>query len=236
MAIQTINVGNIPNDGTGDDLREAFVKVNQNFTDVDTRVNAVPTQAENIGIAGEGIFAQKVDDTLQFKNIVGSANVTVSSNGTSITLEARGGLDQVLVLTDNGSTNVTSNSALNLTGTAPVQTSSSGGNVVFSLSNTGIVSHDIAPTLSANLNANAKNIQGAATITANSFVGQLTGNVHGIDVRELNKYFDNYWDFGTVLQGTYTSIIDYLVKEQDVDLGAMVGAGVAQFDIDLGLI
>jgi hypothetical protein len=39
-----------------------------------------------------------------------------------------------------------------------------------------------------------------------------------------------------VLQGTYTSIIDYLVKEQDVDLGAMVGAGVAQFDIDLGLI
>jgi hypothetical protein len=43
MAIQTINVGNIPNDGTGDDLREAFVKVNQNFTDVDTRVNAVPT-------------------------------------------------------------------------------------------------------------------------------------------------------------------------------------------------
>lgn len=236
MAIQTINVGNIPNDGTGDDLREAFVKVNQNFTDVDTRVNAVPTQAENIGIAGEGIFAQKVDDTLQFKNIVGSANVTVSSNGTSITLEARGGLDQVLVLTDNGSTNVTSNSALNLTGTSPVQTSSSGGNVVFGLSNTGIVSHDIAPTLSANLNANAKNIQGAATITANNFVGQLTGNVHGIDVRELNKYFDNYWDFGTVLQGTYTSIIDYLVKEQDVDLGAMVGAGVAQFDIDLGLI
>lgn len=236
MAIQTINVGNIPNDGTGDDLREAFVKVNQNFTDVDTRVNAVPTQAENLGTTGEGIFAQKVDDTLQFKSIVGSANVTVSSNGTSITLEARGGLDQVLVLTDNGSTNVTPNSPLTLTGTAPVQTSASGGNVVLSLTNTGIVSHDIAPTLSANLNANAKNIQGAATITANSFVGELTGDVHGIDIRELNKYFDNYWDFGTVLQGTYTSIIDYLVKEQDVDLGAMVGAGVAQFDIDLGRI
>ena len=236
MAIQTINVGNIPNDGTGDDLREAFVKVNQNFTDVDTRVNAVPTQAENIGIAGEGIFAQKVDDTLQFKNIVGGSNVTVSSNGTSITLESRGGLDEVLVLTDNGSTNITNVSPLTLTGTAPVQTSSSGGNVVFSLTNTGIVSHDIAPTLSANLNANSKNIQGAATITANSFVGELTGDVHGIDIRELNKYFDNYWDFGTVLQGTYTSIIDYLVKEQTVDLGAMVGAGVAQFDIDLGRI
>ena len=28
MAIQTINIGTIANDGTGDDLREAFVKVN----------------------------------------------------------------------------------------------------------------------------------------------------------------------------------------------------------------
>jgi hypothetical protein len=27
MAIQVINVGNLANDGTGDDLREAFIKV-----------------------------------------------------------------------------------------------------------------------------------------------------------------------------------------------------------------
>ena len=37
MAIQTINIGTIANDGTGDDLREAFVKVNNNFTELDTR-------------------------------------------------------------------------------------------------------------------------------------------------------------------------------------------------------
>ena len=34
MAIQTINIGTIANDGTGDDLREAFVKVNNNFTEL----------------------------------------------------------------------------------------------------------------------------------------------------------------------------------------------------------
>ena len=34
MAIQTINIGNIANDGTGDDLREAFIKVNNNFTEL----------------------------------------------------------------------------------------------------------------------------------------------------------------------------------------------------------
>ena len=31
MAIQNINVGLAANDGTGDDLREAFIKINQNF-------------------------------------------------------------------------------------------------------------------------------------------------------------------------------------------------------------
>jgi hypothetical protein len=240
MAIQTINVGNIPNDGTGDDLREAFVKVNQNFTDVDTRINSVPTQGENLGTAGEGIFAQKVDDTLQFKSLVGGSNITLTSNGTSIELSARGGLDSILVLADTSSTQITANRAFAVEGNGPVITSAPPNTTTallqISLANTGIVSHDIAPTLSANLNANAKNIQGAATINANSFVGDLTGLVHGVDVRDLNEYFNSYWDFGTVLPGAYTSIIDYLVREQDVDLGAIAGAGVAEFTIDLGRI
>ena len=37
MAIQRVNIGTIANDGTGDDLREAFVKVNNNFTELDIR-------------------------------------------------------------------------------------------------------------------------------------------------------------------------------------------------------
>ncbi len=34
MAIQTINLGNVVNDGLGDDLRTAFQKVNANFTEL----------------------------------------------------------------------------------------------------------------------------------------------------------------------------------------------------------
>ena len=33
MAIQTIKVGQAVNDGTGDDARTAFTKINQNFTE-----------------------------------------------------------------------------------------------------------------------------------------------------------------------------------------------------------
>ena len=34
MAKQTINIGTAPNDKTGDQLRTAFTKVNDNFTEV----------------------------------------------------------------------------------------------------------------------------------------------------------------------------------------------------------
>ena len=37
MAIQTINIGNIANDGTGDDIRVAFGKVSDNFEELDLR-------------------------------------------------------------------------------------------------------------------------------------------------------------------------------------------------------
>ena len=56
MAIQTINIGTIANDGTGDDLREAFIKVNNNFSELASR-DSENTTAANLGSAGEGVFA-----------------------------------------------------------------------------------------------------------------------------------------------------------------------------------
>ncbi len=41
MEIQEINVGLVANDGTGDKLRPAFIKINQNFLNVLTAVNAL---------------------------------------------------------------------------------------------------------------------------------------------------------------------------------------------------
>jgi hypothetical protein len=43
MAITNINVGTTPNDGTGDPIRDAFIKCNDNFTDLDT------TKQDNLG-------------------------------------------------------------------------------------------------------------------------------------------------------------------------------------------
>jgi len=74
--IQTINIGNIVNDGLGDDLRTAFQKVNANFTELNASLTVT---AKNIGISGEGIFAQKIGTELQFKNIVGGTKITLDA-------------------------------------------------------------------------------------------------------------------------------------------------------------
>ena len=76
MAIQTINIGTIANDGTGDDLREAFVKVNNNFTELDTR-DPEKTTGANLGSAGEGVFAQLNGAEMQFKKLIAGTATTL---------------------------------------------------------------------------------------------------------------------------------------------------------------
>ena len=83
MAIQTINLGNRVNDGLGDDLRTAFEKVNANFAELGATLTIT---ASNLGETGEGVFAQKVGADLQFKKLLASEGINLSSSSTSITI------------------------------------------------------------------------------------------------------------------------------------------------------
>jgi hypothetical protein len=74
MSIQTINIGNLVNDGLGDDLRTAFRKVNENFSELST---ALTVTASNIGGTGQGIFKQKTGPNLEFKNLVSGTKITL---------------------------------------------------------------------------------------------------------------------------------------------------------------
>ena len=85
MAIQLINIGNIANDGTGDDLREAFIKTNANFEELDLRDDE-KTTATNLGDSGQGLFVQRLNYDLQFKKIVGGAGLTLSATDNNITI------------------------------------------------------------------------------------------------------------------------------------------------------
>lgn len=72
MAIQTINIGNVVNDGLGDDLRTAFQKVNSNFSSLNSELAIT---AINTGTTGVGIFKQKDGATLQFKSLNAGKNI-----------------------------------------------------------------------------------------------------------------------------------------------------------------
>ena len=71
MALDTINIGGYANDGSGDDLRTAFQKVNNNFDQLSGTV-AIQSGA-NLG-TGVGVFAQKNLANLEFKSLTSEDN------------------------------------------------------------------------------------------------------------------------------------------------------------------
>jgi hypothetical protein len=86
MPIQTILIGNYANDGTGDDLRTAFTKVNSNFAALDTA--AAITSGVNVGV-GTGLFKAKNGANLEFKSLTSTGNsVDITEDSTTINLES----------------------------------------------------------------------------------------------------------------------------------------------------
>ena len=86
MTLRTINLGNYANDGTGDDLRSAFEKVNFNFNELSGSASIIG--GSNLG-SGQGVFAQRNVSTLEFKSLTSTDNsVTLTSSSNSVNLKA----------------------------------------------------------------------------------------------------------------------------------------------------
>lgn len=230
MAIQTINIGNIANDGTGDDLREAFIKVNNNFTELNNNITSTDVQGENLG-AGQSIFAQKSDNTLQFKTLLAGAGITLSPGGNTVSITANSGVTQIIFISDDGSIVVPGGaSSVNLFGGQNINTKVEGGNFKVNIDGNNLIEQDTAPKLGGNLNADGKDITSVNSLSAVTFNGSLEGNVYGIDVRNLPGVSFNFGGF----QQVASSIIDYLILTQDQDLGTLTSPSA--IGIDLGTI
>lgn len=90
--MQTINLGTYANDGTGDDLRTAFIKVNSNFAELSTTI----TNGANIG-TGVGVFARLNVTNLEFKSLASSdSSIDISSDTTTIDLKSTAKLESDL--------------------------------------------------------------------------------------------------------------------------------------------
>lgn len=230
MAIQIVNIGEIANDGTGDDLRTAFDKVNDNFQELDLRFPEDATGV-NLSTLGEEIFVDAQNSRLSFKTIIGGNNVTLSASSSAVTINAADSLDQLLAVTDSGSVTVTRGQSMAVNGGVGITTRASGQNVIIDATD-GVLGADGTPTLNAQLNANNNNIINAGSVTASQFYGPLEGLVYGIDIRTIAG-FTTEFDFGGFIQ-EYTSIIEWLQKEIDVDFGSLVSPGIVDAEVDQG--
>ena len=109
MAKQTINIGTTANDGTGDPIRTAFDKVNDNFTELYTDdagdVNSITattpierdsaTGAVTISLADNGVTLAKMAGIVRVKFIYGDASgdpayLAAGANGKLLVADANG--------------------------------------------------------------------------------------------------------------------------------------------------
>jgi len=100
MTIQQVNLGTYANDGTGDDLRTAFDKVNKNFVELYGSSGIV--NGVNLG-PGAGLFKDKNGVNLEFRTLTSDASITITTGDSAVNLVANTNLanDPMPTLTHN---------------------------------------------------------------------------------------------------------------------------------------
>jgi hypothetical protein len=115
MTIQTINIGNVVNDGLGDDLRTAFEKVNANFSDLSTQLTITAT---NVGDIGVGLFKEKVGADLRFKKLVSGTKMLLNENVDTVTVNNTAPDAFIRIDTDAGAMLASTYQQITMAGTA----------------------------------------------------------------------------------------------------------------------
>jgi hypothetical protein len=135
--IQTINIGNLVNDGLGDDLRTAFQKVNANFADLNAGLTIT---AQNMAGGDAGIFLDKVDNNLRFRNLVSGTKILIEQSSSSIRINSTQEDAFIRLDTDSGSILASTHEQITLqglasplseTGVKDIEVTTSGSSVLF---------------------------------------------------------------------------------------------------------
>ena len=217
MAVNLINVGQIANDGTGDDLREAMIKINENFEILDLTIGATST-ASNLGTVGQGLFSASINDELQFKKLNSGTGIALSSDFEKVTV-SNTGVVSLAITTDGGATLLEGSAALTIQGGPGISTRIVDGNLVINNTYLAELSQDITPELGGNLNAGGYDILN---------VGNLTGLVNGVDPAAYAVYFENI-ELGGILFSV-TNTIELLTATSDFDLGTFTNPSAISID------
>jgi hypothetical protein len=212
MNITLIDIGNIANDGTGDDLRTAFEKVNENFVELETSIDA-STVAANVG-DGLGLYKQKTVNTLEFKTLGVGSFLSITAVGDKIVVDTAFTDKNINVGSLTASGNIEGNII-----TASMFSGTLGGNVMGRI-------YPQAPDYIIG----AGNIIGVQPDPGQA--NYRPARVDGIAVKELDRTI-NTFDFGTI-DNVYTSAFAYLLDQIGLDAGTILSP--TNLSIDAGTL
>lgn len=130
MSMKKINLGNYANDGTGDDLRAAFTKVNENFNELQLQ-NGQSNTISNIGL-GVPLFKEKIGVDLRLKTLTAGPGISITANPNDVHISNTYNMI-VTVNSDNGSLTASNpTQALNIVGARGISTSITGNTLTVS--------------------------------------------------------------------------------------------------------
>jgi hypothetical protein len=217
MALEQINVGNTINDGTGEDLRDAFIKVNQNFQELDI------LSAVNIGTSGAEVFAGVTNGVANFRKLVAGNNIVLDELANTIVINGAA-TDSRFTITGDTSSLIAGNGInLNIQG--------ANGIVVGADANTNTITITSGITsLNQSLDASNNDISNVGTLTTGNVI---PANINGFDYDAIIGRYIEGFDFGTFNINS-SSILDWVIHEIGVDLGTFTAP--SNVLIDLGNI
>ena len=243
MAIQNINVGNSANDGTGDDLREAFIKINQNFQELDL----IAFQSEeNLGSSGARVYASTDDNVLYFRRLVAGSNVTLQEFDNTIVVDTVFPTGNFVITGDSGSLIAGPGLNYNIVGANGIVVGVSENTKTITID--GALVNETTPMLGGNLNANNRQITNVNYIATLSIVtpSVVATKVTLTDIQSsepgsetvnyynsLGRYIEGF-DFGDFLSTANNSILDWVINQVGVDFGSFVSPTPGT--VDLGTV
>lgn len=113
MAQQTINIGSAANDGTGDPLRTAFDKINDNFLEIYTELGGTDLAANNLIMSANTIASTDTNGDINLDpNGTGAVTIATGNklklvdhtDNAIVTLDADGNLSHASTLASDGTT------------------------------------------------------------------------------------------------------------------------------------
>lgn len=196
MTQQLINIGSVPNDGTGDPLRSAMNKVNQNFTDLYT----TPLVSGNVSVGNStvNVFANSTTVTIgnttvnsymnSTAHVIANTTGTLTETATSITVAADA---SGFISVGNSSVNAYINSTGVVIGNSTANSTSSQllRSVANTTGTTTVTPYSVTVSANGNSNVLVGNASINATINSSSIV--LIDTLSNVSVNTNTLYIGN---------------------------------------------